>query len=387
MNGNDEIYRGQRVLITGGYGFVGAHLAMRLLETGAEVWALDRSTDRQRPSLVNCPEHGIRDRIYTVTGDVADTPQMTALLQQTQFDYIFHCAASAAGVGSANEKPGAIIYTNTMGTAGLLEAIRTSGTTPRGILHASTDKVYSDIDPSENRSELRQMPSLEVDDASKLAADVLACTYHKAFGLPVTILRMCDLIGPYDFNTDHRLVPGSLDAIFRGTPPELFLDTLEQHREYLHIDDAVEILLELTGRPSSIGETFDLVGCAHLSFREVMEQIVSAAALVAAPHDLNEAAEIRRRGYTVIDREADARQVTSLQQQSLDAGKLYAAISYRSRTSFGDGLFRCAEFHHRMAGNLSIRPTTEAHHLRGEGLQRDDNRRRASTGATLDKQV
>ncbi len=351
MNGNDEIYRGQRILITGGYGFVGAHLARRLLEAGAEVWALDRDTDTRRPSLINCPGYGIRERIYTVTGDVTNVAQMTALLQQTPFDYIFNCAAHAAVIEKAVREPGRTIETNTMGVVGLLEAVRTSGQTPRGIFHASTDKVYGELDGPAYQEEVTPLRAIGVYDASKLAADILARTYHEVFGLPVTILRMCNLIGPYDFNTEYRLVPKSFSGIYRGESPELYLDSLDHHREYLYIDDAVEIILELTARPACIGEAYNLMGCAHLSTREAMEQIVSAAALVAAPHNLNAAAEIRARGYSVIDHKAAGQQIISLKRQRLNAEKLRAAIDYRPRTSFGDGLFHCAEFYHRVADN------------------------------------
>ena len=371
MNGIDEIYRGKRVLITGGYGFVGGHLAHRLLNAGAEVWALDRDTDRQRPSLINCPDYGIRERIYTVTGDVTDTRQMTALLQQTPFDFVFHCAA----IKKADEQPGATIHTNIMGALGLLEAVRAADQPPLGIFHASTDKVYGELDGPECREEITPLRAIGLSDPSKLAADILSRTYHEVFGLPVTILRMCNLIGPYDFKTDYRLVPKSLDAVFRGALPELYLDSVDHHRDYLYIDDAVEIILELTARPACIGEVFNLVGCAHLSTREAMEQIVSAAALVAAPHDLTEAADIRQRGYAVVDREADGRRIVSAQRQRLNAEKLHAAIDHRPRISFGDGLFRCAEFHHRIANNLPTQPPTEAHHVRSEGFQPSNNGR------------
>jgi nucleoside-diphosphate-sugar epimerase len=366
MNGNDEIYRGQRVLITGGYGFVGAHLANRLLAAGAEVWALDRDTDPQRPSLINCPGYGIRERIYTVTGDVTDTAQMTSLLKQAKFDYIFNCAAHAAVIEKAVEQPGKTIHTNTMGVVALLEAVRATGHTPRGIFHASTDKVYGELDGPEYQEELTPLRAIGVYDASKLAADILARTYHEVFSMPVTILRMCNLIGPYDFNTEYRLVPKSLDTINKGGAPELYLDSLDHHREYLYIDDAVEVILELTARPACIGEAYNLMGCAHLSTREAMEQVISAAALVAAPHDLAQAAEIRSRGYTVVDRDASGRKIISLKRQRLNAEKLRAAIEFRPRTSFGDGLFRCAEFYHRIAHRLPTPPATEAHHANAE---------------------
>lgn len=354
MNGNDEVYRGQRVLITGGYGFVGGHLAGRLLESGAEVWALDRDTDARRPSLINCPAKGIRERIYTVTGDVTNAAQMTALLKQTSFDYIFNCAAHAAVIEKAVAEPCKTIETNTMGVIGLLEAVRNSGQQPRGIFHASTDKVYGELDGPNYQEELTPLRATGVYDASKLAADIFARTYHEVFGLPVTILRMCNLIGPYDFNTDYRLVPKSLSNIYRGESPELYLDSLDHQRDYLYIDDCVEIILELTARPACIGEAYNLMGCAQLSTREAMEQIVSAAALITAPHNLVLATEIRDRGYSVIDREAGGGQIISLKRQCMNAEKLRESIDYRPRFSFGDGLFRCAEFYRRSSENHTV---------------------------------
>lgn len=361
LNAIDHSYHGKRVLVTGGYGFVGSHIARRLLGAGAEVWLLDVDTALDRPSLINCPGYRLRSRVYTVTGDITQTAEMTRLFSEQRFDYVFNCAAHAAVIEKAVNNPAATVLTNTMGLVNLLEAIRQSGHMPSGIFHASTDKVYGELDGTHYEEDVTPLRAIGIYDSSKLAADVLARSYHEVFGLPVTILRLCNLFGPYDFNLEYRLIPKSLNHLFSGRAPELYEDSLDHQREYLYVDDAVAMILELTADSAHAGEAYNLMACDYLSTREAMDQIVAAAALAMSPHDSEKAQAILERSYEVVRHEVLGGNVITLKKQRMNAEKLRSAISHRPQVRFTDGLFWTAEFYRRISADAQSEPNRVAY--------------------------
>ncbi len=341
----EEIYKNRRVLITGGFGFVGSHLAKRLVECGAEITVLDIATDLMRRSLINCPVNNVRSAVRVIKADVNNREFLCELLADYQFDYIFNCAAHAAVIEKAVDEPAATIMTNTLGVVSLLEAVRETGCYPRGIFHASTDKVYGELQGADYEEEKTPLRAIGVYDASKLAADLLTRTYHEVFEIPVTILRMCNLFGPYDFNTEYRLIPKSFSSIFTGECPQLYMDSLDHYREYLYIDDAVEVILEMTVRQSCVGEAFNLMGSQYISTGSVMQKIVDAASQVMNYRNTKDAEMIRSRRYVVVERVAAGKKIISLKKQRLNAEKLKGAIEFRPRVSFEEGLARTAEFY------------------------------------------
>ncbi|WP_308390006.1 GDP-mannose 4,6-dehydratase [Acidithiobacillus sp. AMEEHan] len=110
-----EHFHAKRVLVTGGFGFVGGHVARHLLNCGAELALLDIDTSPDRPSMVNCPRQGIREKVRIIEADVTDKKMMLDIIDEGRFHYIFHFAAYASVIEKALNAPYDTIMANTMG--------------------------------------------------------------------------------------------------------------------------------------------------------------------------------------------------------------------------------------------------------------------------------
>jgi len=141
---------------------------------------------------------------------MTDAAAVRALIASRRFTHIFHFAAYATVIERAARNPYETIGSNTMAWVNLLEAVRVSGRNPEAVLLASTDKVYGDCGGEEYDEERTPLRGIGVYDAAKLAADVFSRTYHDVYGLPTVTLRLCNIFGPFDFNTEFRLVPRTL---------------------------------------------------------------------------------------------------------------------------------------------------------------------------------
>ena len=116
-----ENFHAKRVLITGGFGFVGGHMAYRLLQCGAEVTVLDIDTSTERLSMINCSRLALRDKLNIVEADVTDKAAMQEIIDQNRFHYIFHFAAYASVIEKALTAPYDTVMANTMGWINVLD--------------------------------------------------------------------------------------------------------------------------------------------------------------------------------------------------------------------------------------------------------------------------
>jgi len=339
-----ETYLGKRVLVTGGFGFIGSHVTHELVELGAQVTVLDQSTRPGRESLINLEEFGLRSRITHTEGSVADSALMRQLAGTGVYEHIFHFAAHASVIEKAVADPLATVQANTMGLVNLLEAVRQAPRQPDCIVHASTDKVYGDADGEPYDEGKTALRGLGVYDSTKLAADVFARMYHEVFGLPTVVLRLCNIFGPHDFNTGYRLVPRSMRRLYDGdepAPPELYAESKDHYRDYLYIDDCVRAILVVGACPECRGEVFNLMGCCHLSTPEMCRCMVRIGEQVAREDDPQRADLIRRNdvAMTVSGQQSD---VLTIGDQRSTGEKLRRATGFAPVISLEEGLCRTA---------------------------------------------
>ncbi len=215
------------------------------------------------------------------------------------------------------------------------------------IFLSSTDKVYGEMEGDSYFEHLTPLRGIGVYDSAKLAADVFSRTYHEAFGLPTVTLRMCNIFGPYDFNSGYRLLPRAMKNIF-GAPdpvaPELYFDAIEHHRDYLYVDDLVNAIILLAHGSVCRGEVYNLAGGTYLSTPTMLRTIVELSANVERDYDAGRAEKILRNGIAVRV-SANASTVHAISKQHLNGEKLVNDTGFQPGESFTDALLETIRFY------------------------------------------
>lgn len=287
-----SFWRDRPTLVTGATGLVGGWLVKRLLEAGADVVCLVRDWVPQC-ELVRC---GALQQVRVVRGDVRDLPLLERVLGEYEVDTVIHLAAQTI-VGIANRNPISTFETNIQGTWCLLEACRRSPKVKQ-IVVASSDKAYGDQEklPYDESTPLQgQHPY----DVSKSCADLIAHTYAKTYGLPVTITRCGNFYGGGDLNW-NRIVPGTIRSILRGERPIIRSDG-SYIRDYFYVEDgsAAYMLLaeQLAHRPELIGEAFNFSNEIQVNVLELVQKIAWLMGSSLEPLVLNEASNEIKHQY------------------------------------------------------------------------------------------
>ncbi len=272
------------ILITGGAGFIGSHLTRALLARGDQVAVLDNlstgSFDNIRP-LVGHP------LFRFAIDDLSNTLVLDRLASEA--DAIVHLAA-AVGVQLVVEKPTETIETNVLGTHAVLEAARRYRC--RTLL-ASTSEVYGKgvAVPFHEEDDLLLGPSSRSRwcyAASKLLDEFLGLAAHREYGLPVTIARFFNTVGPGQTGRYGMVVPRFVRQALRNQPVTVYGDGL-QSRCFCHVQDTVAALLLLLDAPEgATGEIFNIGSSDEITIDElahkVIEQTESSAPIVYIPY-------------------------------------------------------------------------------------------------------
>ena len=222
-----------RILVTGAAGFIGSHVSEQLLRRGDTVVALDNFNDYYSPARkrANAAILSAYPNARVVEADIRDTVAIDALFAAEKFERVVHLAAMA-NVRYSVKQPALYVDVNVKGTHNLLEAAQRHGT--RHFVFASTSSVYGQTD---------KLPFVENDltdrplapyPATKKAGEVLAYTYHAAYGLKCRVLRFFSVYGP-------RGRPDMMPYVFterisRGEPITLF-DGGRPQRDWTYVDD------------------------------------------------------------------------------------------------------------------------------------------------------
>ena len=252
--------------MTGGAGFIGSHVAERLLRQGGRVRILDNfSTGRHE----NIPfEREFGDRLELVEGDLRDLPTVTRAVDGA--GVIYHQAAMRSVPRSIDDPLGAN-ENNVTGTLHILEAARRAGV--RRVVYASSSSVYGDNPELPKREDQALMP-ISPYAVSKAADEQYARVWTKIYGVETVGLRYFNVFGPrQDPASEYAaVIPRFILWGLRGTPLEVHGDG-EQSRDFTYIDNVVEANLLAAQAPDVGGEAFN-VGCGdRTSLLQVIAQI------------------------------------------------------------------------------------------------------------------
>ncbi|MEK7173131.1 MAG: GDP-mannose 4,6-dehydratase [Patescibacteria group bacterium] len=264
----NNFWSNKRVLVTGGWGFVGSHLAKRLIDLGAEVFILEKSSFG--PAAILNKESLSRVK-GIIIGDISEGQFVLDVFKNQNFEICFHLAAQPL-VERGNQSPLLTFEVNIIGTVNILEAVRQGKL--GGLVLASTTHVYG-----ENKLPLMEEYSpkpLGPYETSKICAEMLAQTYAKHYGLPITIARFVNIYGPGDQN--ERIIPRTIKLLLKNQSPEVFNPRIV--RDYLFIEDAIDGYLVLGEKIRGLAkQTFNIVynfGTGkHYSAKALIEKIIT----------------------------------------------------------------------------------------------------------------
>lgn len=230
-----------RYFITGSAGFIGFHLARRLLADGYEVCGYDGLTDYYDPRLKRARQDMLvaSPRFHAVIGRLENADLLRASLTDFSPDIVVHLAAQA-GVRYSLDHPETYVSSNLVGTFNLLEALRTVPV--RHALLASTSSIYgAGGDPVFAEVQRADFP-LSVYAATKRGTEALAHSYAHLFRIPTTMLRFFTVYGPW--GRPDMAPHGFASAILAGRPIEIFGQG-RQSRDFTYIDDVIEAVVRL----------------------------------------------------------------------------------------------------------------------------------------------
>ena len=244
-----------KVLITGAAGFIGSHLAHRLLDRGDEVVGVDNLNDYYDVRLKEDRLARLRPRenFSFHRLDVADRPGMEALFGGLNVDRVVHLAAQA-GVRYSIENPHAYVDSNLVGFVNVLEGCRHNGI--EHLAYASSSSVYGSNRnvPFSVHHNVDHPISLYA--ATKKANELMAHTYSHLYGLPTTGLRFFTVYGPWG-RPDMALFLFT-EAILAGRPINVF-NNGQMRRDFTFVDDIVEGVIRVLDRTAAPDETWQAV--------------------------------------------------------------------------------------------------------------------------------
>lgn len=242
-----------KMLVTGGAGFIGANFLHYWLEhhPDDEVWCLDVMTYaanlRSIEALMEKPN------FHFIQGDVADAEFVNALFDEARFDTVVHFAAESH-VDRSIVDPTAFLRTNVLGTQVLLDAAKRYGVSR--FHQVSTDEVYGDwpFGSTETFVETSPLKPSSPYAASKASADLLVLSYHRTFGLPVTISRCSNNYGPYQY--PEKLIPAMVFHAMNDESLPVYGSGLNV-RDWLYVEDhcrAIDVILQ----KGTVGEIYNV---------------------------------------------------------------------------------------------------------------------------------
>ncbi len=303
-----------RYFITGGAGFIGSHLAERLIADGHEVSVLDNMSTG---SPLNLRAIAGDPRLKVTVGDVLDAALVDRMTRDCEI--VIHLAA-AVGVRLIMEQPKRSLLTNVVGTEHVLKS---AGEHAKRALIASTSEVYG---------KSKKLPFCEEDDlvlgatanyrwsyaCAKALDEHLTLAYVRESGLDGVILRFFNTTGPRQTGRYGMVLPSFVESALKGAPI-LVHGTGEQSRSFGHVADVVEAVVRLAATPSARGEVFNVGNDEEVSIYGLAEKIKAMT---------GSGSEIKRIPYTDVYPEG----FEDMQRRRPSVEKLERYTGFRPRT-------------------------------------------------------
>jgi nucleoside-diphosphate-sugar epimerase len=260
----------QSILVTGGAGFIGSHLAERLLAQDKEVFVVD---DLSTGTLDNLAHVRDNPSLHINVDTILNHPMMDDTVSQV--DYVVHLAA-AVGVRKIIDSPVETITTNVRGTEIILDVCH-KHMVPLYV--ASTSEIYgkagSQLDEEHDRILGSTSHRRWSYACTKALDEFLALAFCHEYGLPVTIGRFFNTVGPRQTGQWGMVVPNFVKQALDGVPITVY-GTGDQRRSFCHVYDSVRAVMGLIGNEDAIGEAYNIGNEFELTIMELAERVKAA---------------------------------------------------------------------------------------------------------------
>ena len=255
----------ENILITGGAGFIGSHLADALINQDSHIYVFDNLSSG---TLKNVKQHLHKANFTFIKGDLLNLTDIKKL-KCDHFELIFHLAAnSEVRIGSTD--PTIHFRQNIIATYNLLEQIRKRQSRPK-IIFTSTSTVYGDASKIPTPEKYAPLKPISTYGASKLACEALISAYAYTYDFNAVILRLANIVGPrsthgviYDFIQKLKNDPTELEILGDGT----------QTKSYLYIDDCIKAILYATEKSESQVEIYNISSEDQIDVKTIAQIVI-----------------------------------------------------------------------------------------------------------------
>jgi nucleoside-diphosphate-sugar epimerase len=252
-----------RVLVTGGAGFIGSHIAERLCLEGYDVRVLDNFSTGHRRNLGMLAQD-----VELVEGDIQSYERVHTAIQGCE--YVFHQAALPS-VPRSIQDPLTSNASNVIGTLNVLLAARDSGI--RRVIYASSSSVYGSS-PTLPKHEDQLPTPISPYAVSKLAGEGYCRTFFEVYGLETVALRYFNVFGPRQDPLSHyaAVIPRFISACIAGRAPTIFGDG-EQSRDFTYVGNVVEANLLAMEAAQAVGKVYNTACGKRVTVNELLEDL------------------------------------------------------------------------------------------------------------------
>jgi UDP-glucose 4-epimerase len=261
-----------KILITGGSGFIGSHLADAYVARGDEVFVIDDLSTGSIENIRHLKEH---PRFHYTVDSVQNQPVLAELIDSC--DVVFHLAA-AVGVKLVVESPVQTIETNVRGTEVVLSMANKK---KKKVLVASTSEVYGLSEQVPFREDGNLVMGATTKGrwsyaCSKAIDEFLALAYWREKKLPTVIVRLFNTVGPRQTGQYGMVIPTLVKQALSGRPLTVY-GTGKQTRCFAYVGDVVQALMKLMEHPDAVGEVFNIGSAEEISIDALAERIRAIA--------------------------------------------------------------------------------------------------------------
>jgi len=255
-------------LITGGAGFIGSHLAEKLLEKGQEVFVIDNLWTGKLENIVKIQK---KKNFHLVVDTILNESVMNELIFKV--DHIYHLAA-AVGVRNIMDHPVETLDINVKGTETVL---RLANQFKKKVLIASTSEIYGKhVDHTLSENDNRVMGSVKkrrwAYACSKTLDEFLALAYYDEKKLPIVITRLFNTVGPRQTGRYGMVLPNFVQCALLGKPIPVYGDGT-QSRSFTHVSDVVDALTKVMAEPKAEGDIFNVGNDQEVTIKELAVKV------------------------------------------------------------------------------------------------------------------